>query len=80
MLTVTKTRRPRREAVGVGGDFVQFFEGEVLGLGPGGELLQAQVDGIGPVVEGGEGRLGAAGRGQQLDLTGRRLARDRGGG
>src|SRR3954463_14935500 len=53
-------------AVVVGGQPGDLVEGEVLGLGAGGELLQAQVDGVGPVVKGGVGRLRPARRGQQF--------------
>src|SRR5204863_5871160 len=43
----------RLQAVGVGGDLGDLVQGEVLGLGAGGEFFQAQVDGVGAVVEGG---------------------------
>ena len=32
----------RFQAVGVGGDFIEFGQGEILGLGPGGEFFQAR--------------------------------------
>ena len=70
---VTKTRRARLQAVSVGGDFVEFVEGEVLGLGPGGELLQAEIDRVGPEVKRRERRLEAAGGGEQLDGSGAAL-------
>ncbi len=57
----------RLETVGVGHHLGQLVERKVLGLGTGGELLEAQVDGVGPVMEGGEGCFGPAGGSQQLD-------------
>ncbi len=57
----------RRQAVGVGDGLGQLVGGEVLGLGAGGELLEAEVDGVGAEVEGGEGGVRAAGGGQQFD-------------
>jgi len=68
--------------VGVGGDLIDLVEGEVLGLGAGGELLETEVNGIGPEVKGGQRRVGAAGGGEQLDGTEVVAAdrRDRGGG
>ncbi len=52
--------------MGVGDDLGQFVEGEVLGLGPGGELLQPQIDGVGAEVERRERRIRSAGRGEQF--------------
>src|SRR5690242_12168416 len=59
----------------VGGDFVELFKGKILSFRAGGELFQAKVDGIGAEVERGEGGVQAAGGGQQLDGTRRRLRR-----
>ncbi len=56
----------RLQAVGVGGDFVQFVEREVLGLGPGGEFFQPEIDGVGTEVKRGEGGIRAAGGSQQF--------------
>ena len=44
--------------MGVGGDLGKFIQSEVLGLGAGGELLEAQVDSVGPEVQGGERGVG----------------------
>ena len=49
---------PRRQGVGVGDDLGQFLEGEVLGLGAGGELFQSQIDGVGAVMKRSEGGVG----------------------
>ena len=67
----------RLQAVGVGGDLVDFVEREVLGLGAGGELLEAEVDGVGAEVKGGERRVRTAGGGQQLDGAAERRRRRR---
>ncbi|MFO0845004.1 MAG: hypothetical protein U0797_21870 [Gemmataceae bacterium] len=57
VLMVTNTLRRGVSGVGVGDDFGQLFQREVLRLGAGGELLQ-QVDGVGPEVERGGRRRG----------------------
>ena len=54
---------PRRETVRVGGDLGKFVEREVLGLGSGGELFQAQVDCVGAEVERGVACVKSAGGG-----------------
>src|SRR5205814_3914599 len=68
----------RGEAVGVGGDLVQLLDGEVLGLGAGGELLEAEVNRVGAEVEGGVCGLGSAGRRQQFGGAGARSGADGG--
>ena len=54
------------ERVGVGGDRVRLLEREVGRLGAGGEALEAEVDGVRPVVERRAGGIGAAGGRHQL--------------
>ncbi len=52
--------------VGVSGHSGRLGQAEILGLGAGGELLQAAIDRIGPVLQGGEKCLQTPGRSQQF--------------
>ena len=53
--------------MGIGGDFIEFLEREILCLGARGELFEAQVNGVGTVVKSGEGGVQAPRRRQQFD-------------
>ena len=44
----------------------EIGEGEVLGAHPGVEALKAEVDGVGPVLDGGADAVPVAGRGEEL--------------
>ena len=50
----------------------QLGQGDVLGLGAGGELLEAEVNGIGAILHGGKEGFEAAGRGEEFGTLGGR--------
>jgi len=54
------------QGMGVGDDLLELLGRKVDGLGARGELRQAGVDGVGAVVEGGEGGIVFAGGGEQF--------------
>ena len=51
---------------GIGGHRPEILEGDVAGLGAGGEFPEADIDGVGARFDGGKKRFETAGRSEKL--------------